>query len=644
MSRQQEPSAAVRQAMETLDLAIKGAKVYARDDLVQRLTGARQLLSEPAVTVYVVGEFKQGKSSLINALLGTPICPVDDDIATAVPTEVRYAEKPAATAYYEPDGEGWGPGWSEPIPFGELISYVSEQGNPGNRRKLRSVAVGIDRQLLAGGLVMVDTPGVGGLGSVHNALTVGTLPRAHAVLFVTDASQELTGSELKFLWTAEELCPTILFVLTKTDLYPHWRRILELDLAHLHSSGFRPVEPIAVSSALRARAGQRADRVPNGQGRDAQELAAQDLDAQELDAESGVPALVSALRRVVADAEQVALHSVAHHVLGAVGQLETTLKSRKSALDHPERSAQLLAELTEARERADRLRGKSARWQTVLLDGMADVSSDVDFDLRSRVRMVLADAEKAIDDGDPAINWPEFEGWLRQRLAGDTLENYALLVRGAKEVAQRVAEHFELAESAITPVEVRPPIQVVETIETDTSFTTENKRLKSGLAGFQKGYMGFAMILMVNALSPVTIPAAFGLLTGAILGRSGFQEERARQLEKRRSQAKTAVRRFVDDFNMQVGKGSRDDLRRLQRELRNGYTRLAEELQRSMSEALSAAQQAVNANETDSKEVKRMEADLRSLDMLRGRAGKMAAAPAHADTRSASVVRSGIAG
>lgn len=631
MSRQQEPSAGVRQAMETLDLAIKGAKVYGRDDLVQRLTGARQLLSEPAVTVYVVGEFKQGKSSLINALLGTSICPVDDDIATAVPTEVRYAGNPSATAYYEPEGEGWGPGWSESIPLGELASYVSEQGNPDNRRKLRSVAVGIDRQLLAGGLVLVDTPGVGGLGSVHNALTVGTLPRAHAVLFVTDASQELTGSELKFLWTAEELCPTILFVLTKTDLYPHWRRILELDLAHLHGSGFRPVEPIAVSSTLRTRAGQ---------------VTGQELDAQDLDRESGVPALASALRRVVADAEQVALHSVAHHVLGAVGQLETTLKSRKSALDHPERSQQLLADLTAARERADRLRSKSARWQTVLLDGMADVSSDVEFDLRSRVRMVLADAEKAIDDGDPAVNWAEFDGWLRQRLAGDTLENYALLVRGAKEVAQRVAEHFELAGSAITPVEVQAPIQVVETIEADTSFTNENKRLKSGLAGFQKGYMGFAMILMVNALLPVTIPAAFGLLTGAMLGRTGFKEERTRQLEKRRSQAKTAVRRFVDDFNLQVGKGSRDDLRRLQRELRNGYTQLAEELQRSMSEALSAAQQAVHASETDSKEVKRMEADLRSLDMLRSRAGKMAAAPVgvRADTASAPAMRSGMAG
>jgi hypothetical protein len=62
-------------AAETLDLAVKGATAYEREDLVERLTGARHLLSDTAVTVYVVGEFKQGKSSLINGLLTTPGVP-----------------------------------------------------------------------------------------------------------------------------------------------------------------------------------------------------------------------------------------------------------------------------------------------------------------------------------------------------------------------------------------------------------------------------------------------------------------------------------------------------------------------------------------------------------------------------------------
>lgn len=624
MSEKQEPSARVQHAVETLDLAVKGAQVYGREDLVQRLTGARQLLTEPAVTVYVVGEFKQGKSSLINALLTAPICPVDDDIATAVPTEVRYAQTPGATAHYELDGAGLGSAWTEPISIADLTSYVSEAGNPGNRKRLRSVVVGIDHELLAGGLVLVDTPGVGGLGSVHsNALVMSTLPQAHAVLFVSDSSQELTNPELKFLRIAEELCPTILFVLTKTDVYPQWRRILEIDVAHLRNNGFNAVESIPASSVLKTLAGRGSDR--------------------DLVAESGFPALVSALRRVVQDAERVALTSVAHHVRAAVGQLETTLKSRKAALDHPERAEGLLADLTRARARADRLRSKSARWQSVLLDGMADVSSDVDFDLRARVRIVQADADRAIEEGDPADNWDEFESWLRQRLAAETMENYALLVHRTKEVAQLVAEYFEYEGSAIVPAEVQAP-EVGRIVETGELFAGTREPGKTGLTTFQKGLMGFGMIMLLGNAIPLLLPAAataafvasagvaipkiaagVGVAAGSLMGIAGFKEDRGRQLEKRRAEAKKAVRDFISDFNLQVGHDSRDDRNQMQRELREGYTRLADELQRSMSEALSAAQQAVHANETDSKEVQRMNTDLKSLEMLRSRMTKLAA-------------------
>lgn len=602
---EQEPSAGVRHAMETLDLAIKGAQVYGREDLVQRLTGARQLLSEPAVTAYVVGEFKQGKSSLINALLSAQICPVDDDIATAVPTEVRYAATLGATAHYEQESERPG-GGAVPIPLTDLPSYVSETGNPGNRQRLRSVAVGIDRQLLASGLVLVDTPGVGGLGSVHNnALAMSTLPQAHAVLFVSDASQELTGPELKFLRAAEELCPKIVFVLTKTDLYPQWRRILELDIAHLRHHGFDTVEPIPASAVLQSQANREDDR--------------------ELATESGFPVLAAELHHIVQDGEQVARHAVAHHVHAAVGQLETTLKSRRVALDHPERAARLLAELAQARARADRLRSRTARWQSVLIDGMADVSSDVDFDLRSRVRIVQADADRAIDEGDPARNWEEFESWLRHRLAAETLENYALLVRRTAEVAQLVAEYFEHEESAIIPAEVKAP-EVAEIIETGKAITTKKAPVKTGLTVLQKSLMGFGMILMLgNAIPFLAIPAGIGIVAGSIMGIASFKEDRARQIEKRRAEARKAVRDFIADFNLQVGKDSRDERSRLQREMREGYTQLADELQRSMSDALSAAQQAVQASESDNKVVQHINADLTALGKLRARVAMMVA-------------------
>ncbi len=53
--------------------------------------------------------------------------------------------------------------------------------------------IGLPRKILEGGLVLVDTPGVGGLGSAHGAATMSALPSADAVLLVSDAAQEYTG-------------------------------------------------------------------------------------------------------------------------------------------------------------------------------------------------------------------------------------------------------------------------------------------------------------------------------------------------------------------------------------------------------------------------------------------------------------------
>jgi GTP-binding protein EngB required for normal cell division len=583
-------------AVETLDLAVKGATAYEREDLVERLTGARHLLSDTAVTVYVVGEFKQGKSSLINGLLTTPVCPVDDDIATAVPTKVGYSQTVRAVASFESAAGGDASPWTEDVPVGEIASYVTESGNPGNQRRLRSVTVGLDRPLLASGLTLVDTPGVGGLGSVHNAVTVASLPQAHAVVFVTDASQELTAAEIRFLRTVKELCPTIIVVLTKTDLYPEWKRIRDIDAAHLARAGLA-VEVLPISSELRNLAASAGD--------------------QELNVESGFPPLVQSLQDVV----RVALRSVGNHVLSAVGQLEPALRSRAASLTTPQRSAALVAELTRTRERAEALRERSSRWQQVLFDGFADITSDIDFDLRARSREVLHDAEKAIDEGDPAKDWPAFEQWMRQRLAGEALENYGQVARRARELAERVAEQFDLAaEQAVAPAGIAAPVGVIEEIAIDSSFSAAPKKTAGGMAAFQKAYGGFMMFTLLTHMAAIALPGPVGVGLGLLMGKSGLGEERKRQLEKRRSGAKTAVRRFVDEFNLQVGKDSRDALRRIQREMRDGYTGRAEELQRSAKEALAAAQKAVTSGEAEVEELARLKSDLESFETVRKRA------------------------
>ena len=108
--------------------------------------------------------------------------------------------------------------------------------------------------MLRSGLCLVDTPGVGGLDSAHGFLTLGALRHGpgHAV-----RHRRGPGADRARSWssckTAVERCPLTALVVTKTDLYPQWRRIVELDRGHLARAGLDlPVIP--VSSFLRLRA------------------------------------------------------------------------------------------------------------------------------------------------------------------------------------------------------------------------------------------------------------------------------------------------------------------------------------------------------------------------------------------------------
>jgi ribosomal protein S20 len=125
-------------------------------------------------------------------------------------------------------------------------------------------------------------------------------------------------------------------------------------------------------------------------------------------------------------------------------------------------------------------------------------------------------------------------------------------------------------------------------------------------------------------MTALVIPTPFGLVAAALMGGSGIKEERRRQLDRRRSEAKTAVRRFVDEFNLQVGKDSRDAVRHVQRELRTAWSERVAELQRSANEALAAAQQAVRGDEDAVGARERLDQDLALLTTLRARLDDLA--------------------
>ncbi len=575
MAAKAEPVAAV-------DLAIGALAKYGRPDLEARLNQARERLLADHVRVLVAGEFKKGKSMLVNGLVGAPVCPVLDDLSTAVPTVVRYAETPAATLIRVHDGPVTE---RTTVPLDDIPRYATEQGNPGNRDRLNQIEVGLPRAVLAGGLVLVDTPGVGGLGSVQAAATATTLPAADAVLLVSDASQEYTAPELEFLRQAIAVCPNVACVLTKTDMYPEWRTIAELDRGHLARAGI-DAPLFTVSSTMRWHA----------------LLAETDELRAELSADSGYAPLVGYLRRdVLGRADELARRSTVHDVLAVTEQIVTSLRTEQAAQENPESVQETIRELTAAEQRAAGLKERSARWQQTLNDGVTDLNADIDYDLRDRLREIVRDAEEAIQNGgDPTRTWEQFTAWVEQSAAAAAAANYVWATQRARYLAQRVAEHFDEERTHLLPALRIEPSDAIRSVRTMSVKDTETwgigRRLLTGLRG---GYTGMLMFGMLGTLVGFTMLNPISIGAALLMGRKTIGDERKRIIAKRQSDAKTALRRYVDDVTFHVGKDSRDMLRGVQRVLRDHFTAQAEQMKRSLQESLKAAENSVKATKAE---------------------------------------------
>ncbi len=605
----------VQRALAALEQATRAARAYEREDLADRLTRSRERLEDPSFHVLVVGEFKQGKSTLVNALLGVDLCPVDDDIATAVPTAIRWAERAeAAVLFHPPDSpeDETADPVREEIAVEEVARYAAENRGPDDGRRIQSVEVGLPLEALRGGMVLVDTPGVGGLGSSHSSITMGALPMAEAVLFVSDAGQEFTAPEIEFMESARSLCPNLICVQTKTDFYPAWRKIVDLNRGHLERLKITtPVFP--VSSALHRAAVDRAD--------------------EELDADSGFPALHTHLTtEIVGQAEKLAIGAVIRDLHGVVDQLEAHFHQRKAALDDPEGVAARVRELEATKAKADELKSRAARWQQTLSDGGQDLTAEVDHDLRLRFRKINQEADVVLEDADPADIWPEFEPWLYRRVAQDVVYNHQVLLHQSHELAHRVAEHFD-ADRTRAPVDltgVDPSIALGE-IAVDADLDVAKMTLaEQGMSGVRGGYIGSLMFGAIGGFAGLALGPLI-IVPGLVMGRKALRDEKERQLVQRRSQAKNVQRKYMDEATFMTGKDSRDSLRRINRQLRDHFQSIAEEQARSTADTLAAIQAAIRRDEAGfKKEQEHVAAELARVGQLRKRVemiGPMAVRP-----------------
>ena len=140
-------------------------------------------------TIVVLGEFKRGKSTLVNALLGTKLLPMDVLPETATINAIMYNEEPKLTVVHR-DGTAK----NGEVSYDFLKQYSArEEGSEAEN--VRYIKIGYPCELLKNRIVMVDTPGVSDLNEQRSEVTYQFVPKANAVLFVLDANAPLKKTE-----------------------------------------------------------------------------------------------------------------------------------------------------------------------------------------------------------------------------------------------------------------------------------------------------------------------------------------------------------------------------------------------------------------------------------------------------------------
>jgi replication fork clamp-binding protein CrfC len=598
----------VKVILELIDHTKKIAEENGRTDLAERLVTARVRIADPMIRVVIAGQLKQGKSQLLNSLLNVPVARVGDDETTVLATVVSYSEQVSAQLILaRPNGAE---PQAIPISPADLTTDLRRAPEAGGREVLR-VEVTANSPLLKHGLAFIDTPGVGGHGQPHLSATLGLLPDADAMLMISDASQEFTEPEMTFIRQAHEICPVAAIVATKTDLYPHWREIVAADQAHLQRAGL-PLPVIPASSLLRSHALGTNDK--------------------ELNEESNFPAIIKFLSdRVLSRENDRIRDQVLAEIRSAAQHLTLKVDTELSALNDPDTRDRLKEDLERRKAEAEDALQQTALWQQVLNDGIADLTADVDHDLRARFRAIMQHNEKVIDNCDPTNHWAEIGTELENAVATAVGDNFVWAYQRSEALAKEVGRTFvEAGLEAVKMPQIDARDMGAGFGDLKSLARLEAKPIKTGhkvITGMRGSYGGVLMFGMLTSFAGLGMFNPLSLGAGLLLGRKAYKEDMENRMLRVRNEAKMNMRKFVDDVSFVVGKESRDRLKGIQRQIRDHYRGIANQTTRSLNESLQATLVAAKLEENElNTRVGELERQLNILGQVTDHANRLAAA------------------
>ena len=191
------------------------SEMYGKKAVLVSIEESLDVLSKKT-SVLFCGEFKRGKSSLINALLKDNLCPTDIGIATAVVTRIMFGPTKKAIRYYGNALLGVENLKTEEISWEDIAKYTV--GDVLDIDYTVQMDLYYPSDFLKDGIVIIDTPGIGGLDPRHGTLTKSALQSADVAVFITDASEPVTQSEVDFYKEyVLSNCPHNVILVNKAD-------------------------------------------------------------------------------------------------------------------------------------------------------------------------------------------------------------------------------------------------------------------------------------------------------------------------------------------------------------------------------------------------------------------------------------------
>jgi GTP-binding protein EngB required for normal cell division len=211
----------LKDRLEHLD---KVADEYALLRAIERVVSARGMIEyrqaianildraeDKSFEIAVFGRVSSGKSSLLNAILGSPVLPVGVTPITAVPTRIVFGERASLNVWFAERP-------TQSLEIDLLSDYATEQGNPGNRRHVTRIVVELPATRLQSGVSFVDTPGLGSLATTGATETLVYLPKCDLGIVLIDAGSTLTPDDIRTIESLHEAAIPAQALLSKADL------------------------------------------------------------------------------------------------------------------------------------------------------------------------------------------------------------------------------------------------------------------------------------------------------------------------------------------------------------------------------------------------------------------------------------------